>query len=90
MSTTVVNTNDGYNRCISLLHLLPAQQTKIPLLPLCITHFSNTYNTICQVHSATTLAMNSVKKYIKNNSMLQKIDVNPNYLFLGIQKCTAL
>lgn len=81
MSTTAVNTNGGYNRYISLLHLLPAQQKKIPLFPLCITHFSNTYNTICEVQSVTTLAMNSVKKYIKGNSTLHKIYVNPNYLF---------
>jgi hypothetical protein len=64
MSTTVVNTNGGYNRYISILRLLPAQQKKIPLFPLCITHFSNTYNTICEVQSAATPAMNSVKKNI--------------------------
>jgi hypothetical protein len=64
MSTTVVNTNGGYNHYISLLHLLPAQQNKIPLFPLCITHFSNTQNTICEVQSATTLAMKSVKNNI--------------------------
>jgi len=82
MSTTGANTKGGYNPYISLLHLLPAQQKKIPLFPLRITHFSNTYNTICEVQSATTLAMNSVKKkYIKSNSMLHKIYVNPNYLF---------
>lgn len=65
MSTKVVNTNGGYNRYISLFHLLPAQQKKIPLFPLYITHFSKTYNTICEVQSATTLAMNSAKKIYK-------------------------
>jgi len=81
MSTTVVNTNGGYNHYISLLHLFSAQQKKILPFPLCITHFSNTYNTICEVQSGTALDMNTVKRIYKNNSMLHKIYVNPTYLF---------